>query len=467
MYIPFGFIGNLQVDIDYIIVAGGGSGGNILGGGGGAGGVITGSNSIPIKVPHQVVIGQGGTPTNDGENSSFYGFASIGGGAAGSESGSGNNGGSGGGAGGQLGFVNTGGQGTSTQGNNGGNSNYQTFPKRVAAGGGGGYSESGGNGHPSLLRPGAGGQGIQWLNGMFFAGGGGGGGYNTRLSESGSGGAGGGGRGKDIFANGDDGQPNTGGGGGGAGRDATDSGSIGGSGGSGVVIIRYKGKQSGTGGTVYQTDEYTYHQFNNSGVFELSEYPTNSQFSSFTEGSLINAFNYDTGSFYNILYQVPSKLDNIQTTGVSLEIWAKNPSLTQTYDAFIGLWNGLSVPSREWIEIRQQPNNTVIGQIYHNNPIEEVNTSPSSSVADANEFWHHMLTYDPTSGDLLYYRNGNLEGSGSGSLSSDDYQFVYVGQQEDGFECDMYVGEYRIYTSSLDASDVLYNFNGTKTRYGY
>lgn len=466
MYIPFGFTGNLQVEIDYIIVAGGGSGGNILGGGGGAGGAITGSVSIPMNAPHQVVIGQGGTPTNDGEYSSFYNFTSIGGGAGGAESGSGNDGGSGGGAGGQFGFNNTGGQGTSTQGNNGGNSDYNITPLGATAGGGGGYSENGGNGSTRIL-PGAGGQGIQWLNGMFFAGGGGGGGYNLQFPVSGSGGAGGGGRGKSIFANGDDGQPNTGGGGGGAGRDITDTGSIGGSGGSGVVIIRYKGKQSGTGGTVYQTDEYTYHQFNNSGVFQLSQYPEYSRFSSFTTGSLINAFNYDTGSFYNILYEVPNKLDNIQTTGVSLEIWAKNPSLTQNYDAFIGLWNGALAPYREWIEIRQQLNNTVLGQIYHNTPFENVNTSPSSSVADANEFWHHMLTYDPTSGNLLYYRNGNLEGSASGSLSSDDYQYVYVGQQEDGVECDMYVGEYRIYTSSLDASDVLYNFNGTKTRYGY
>ena len=69
---------------------------------------------------------------------------------------------------------------------------------------------------------------------------------------------------------------------------------------------------------------------------------------------------------------------------------------------------------------------------------------------------------------MKYYRNGSVEGTVSSSLDpAISYTTVHVGQQEDGAICNMYIGEYRVYTSPLNASQSLYNFDQTKTRYGY
>lgn len=188
--------------------------------------------------------------------------------------------------------------------------------------------------------------------------------------------------------------------------------------------------------------------------------------STITTGSIVNVTDINTGSFYKTNF-TSSSLNNIQSTGVTLEIWAKNPSLTQNYDAFIGIWDGQSSPNRDWIEIREVSGGNVYGEIYDEGSVSP-STNPKSGVADVNNFYHHVLTHDTASGDLLYYRNGQLEGSASGELEGGaTYNRVYVGEQNDLQDCQMYVGEYRIYTSSLVDIDVLTNFTVTKGRYGY
>jgi hypothetical protein len=62
-----------------------------------------------------------------------------------------------------------------------------------------------------------------------------------------------------------DGQSNTGGGGGGARNTSGTSGS----GGSGVVIVRYSGSQSATGGTVTSSGGNTIHTFTGDGTFAV------------------------------------------------------------------------------------------------------------------------------------------------------------------------------------------------------
>lgn len=186
----------------------------------------------------------------------------------------------------------------------------------------------------------------------------------------------------------------------------------------------------------------------------------------YVTGSVINTLVSNTGSFYNTRFAT-SSLGTLQDTGVTLEVWAKNPALTQNYDAFIGLWDGQSSPDRDWIEVREINTNDVLGEIYDEGTATN-RTSPSSAVADRNNWYHHVLTFDTGSGVLKYYRNGIVEGSGSGELEPGaNYNTVYVGQQEDNQLCNMYIGEYRIYTSSLDASAIAFNFDGTKFRYGY
>ena len=187
-----------------------------------------------------------------------------------------------------------------------------------------------------------------------------------------------------------------------------------------------------------------------------------------TNGSVINVVNDDTSSFYNTQF-VSSSIGTIQNTGVTLEVWGKNPALTQNYDAFLGLWDGSGSPNRDWIEIREDGNNHVLGDIYNQeSPSFEDKTSPSSAVADRNNWYHHIITFDTGSGVMKYYRNGSVEGTVSSSLDvAANYHTVHVGQQEDGAICNMYIGEYRVYTSPLNASQSLYNFDQTKIRYGY
>ena len=219
-------------DVDYLIVAGGGGGGHAnggddRGGGGGGGGLLTGTKTIDSQ-SYSIVVGDGGTYTNNGLNSIFDDLTAIGGGAGGSGPQNGASGGSGGGGGAYRSSGNfTGGSGT--QGYAGGTGGTDSVTYRMG-GGGGGAGEVGDSAHDAPIN---GGDGIQSsISGLatYYAGGGAGGG------SGGSGGAGGGGNCASAAGSvGTNGQVNTGGGGGGSSSNTTTAGN----GGSGVVIIRY------------------------------------------------------------------------------------------------------------------------------------------------------------------------------------------------------------------------------------
>lgn len=188
-----------------------------------------------------------------------------------------------------------------------------------------------------------------------------------------------------------------------------------------------------------------------------------------TSGSVIDVFVEDTGSYYNTQF-VSNSLDNIQNTGVTLEIWGRNIEINIGYEGFIGLWDGQSSPDRDWIEIRQEQTlgGIILGDMYsEDSPSFEYKTSPSSPVSNSNNWWHHIITFNSNNGLLKYYRNGISEGSvaTSGLDNTIDYTTVYVGQKAGGTSSDMYVGEYRVYTSCLDDNQVLENYNASYSRY--
>ncbi len=236
---------------NYLVVAGGGGGGNAdgnsNGGGGGAGGLLSGSSlTIDPYSTYVVTVGAGGSAAASGSNSAFsmVSTAAVGGGYGGTLGGAGASGGSGGGAGGNAAGSQSGGVGTSGQGNNGG-----ACVNAYTGGGGGG---AGAAGFASNVSSGAGGAGTaSSITGtsVTYAGGGGG--------NVGAGGAGGGGAGGGPAAAG---TANTGGGGGGA------NGGSGGAGGSGVVIISYPGAtQLMAGGVVPIAGANVIHTFNSTG----------------------------------------------------------------------------------------------------------------------------------------------------------------------------------------------------------
>lgn len=214
--------------VDILLVGGGGGGGSKAGGGGGgAGGFLETFSKLRIG-NYVVIVGDGGSPDQNGQNSSFNQLIAFGGGGGGSFGLPGKSGGSGGGAG-QSSLL-SGGQGIQGQGFNGGGVDIIGY----ASGGGGGASESALNiTQTYLASTGGSGKFNIFMDGsvIYYAGGGGGG----SLNYNGQGGIGGGG--SQIFGLDKNGQINRGGGGAGCRDDYNQNA---GRGGSGIVIIRYR-----------------------------------------------------------------------------------------------------------------------------------------------------------------------------------------------------------------------------------
>ena len=235
--------------IDYLIVAGGGAGAaGYYGGGGGAGGYRYITDVTVTATSYTVTVGGGGSAGSDNQNggsgsNSVFNTTTSSGGGGGSGYSSGNGGVSGGSGGGGCGttwnnahLAGSGNAGSYSpvEGYNGG-----AGSNAGSGGGGGGASEVGSDGTAGSNIGGAGGDGLQWVNGTYYAGGGGGGAYSSVTSGMSDGGLGGGGKGADWGSGTttpEAGTVNTGGGGGGN----SDSSGAGGAGGSGIVIVRYK-----------------------------------------------------------------------------------------------------------------------------------------------------------------------------------------------------------------------------------
>lgn len=251
-FTPFAFAGGQEFLIDYLIV-GGGARGNAVSDtivyGGGGGGVISGSVAAYSGDVFNVVVGSGGSGSiQNGETSSLQIRSAIT-------------------------YYAPGGNGT-TSGNGYLAGATVTCGGLPVAGGGGGAGQAGEDAFcpaSPTQTPGDGGNGVVWLNGIYYGGGGGGG--NSKDTEPkginfGTGGLGGGGNGgytntsvQTVPAT--SGSNGLGGGGGGAGY----VGGGPGSGGSGSVIIRYSAPQRAIGGnTTFESGSYVYHVFTTNGT---------------------------------------------------------------------------------------------------------------------------------------------------------------------------------------------------------
>jgi hypothetical protein len=241
--------------IEVLIIGGGGGSGQDNGGGGGAGGYIEIENFfVTSGYEYSVVVGGGGAAKTDGANSSFGNLTAIGGGRGSTSAGSGASGGSGGGGGFSSG---AGATGTGKQGNDGGNGSAAGY----GGGGGGGAGANGSTAGTNIGGNGGAGRASSITGSSVTRAGGGGGGGNSTGGSGGSGGGGAGSGGSGVAGN--NATANTGSGaGGGSGYQG-----VGASGGSGIVIIRYPGSQTGTGGTVTSARNSTVHTFTSSGTF--------------------------------------------------------------------------------------------------------------------------------------------------------------------------------------------------------
>ena len=270
--------------VEIIAIGGGGAGGGSndrynSGAGGGAGAVVSASWQIPVLTSFDIVIGNGGTcPTGSfsgsaGQDTTVYwnnvssSILVAKGGSGGTTFGqSSGDGGSSGGTVGETGVV-----GAVVTNTIPANSTYALTPTgnvgnrghihrsdipvpfSYLGGGGGGAVTAGQRGSAYNGGPGGSGINLSTFGLGTLAVGGDGGGYNTAPTKQ---------------TNGANAAANTGNGGGGAnGGDGPSINVRGGNGGSGIVVIRYKGDQIATGGTVTQTLNYTTHTFTSNGTF--------------------------------------------------------------------------------------------------------------------------------------------------------------------------------------------------------
>jgi len=476
---------NSYSSVEVLIVAGGGSGGVDNGGGGGGGGVIYAGFTPVLNNAYSVVVGAGGAarsgasddgPGNNGSSSSVFGYTAIGGSGGtgwvnpGLPPGSASyTGGSGGGQSASTGGVNSVGAGTATSG--------QGYPGGTAvaayAGGGGGAGGAGGNATAGSV--GAGGEGFYVGDlfgslagvGGYVAGGGAGGfdyvtGSRSTLPFTRNGTT------KKLTETGEDACPNnTGAGGNGANHDNENSGA----GGSGVVFVRYFGPQRATGGTIYTFNGYTIHQFNSAGTFTLTtDVVWNDTSGNNNNGTLNYSPTYSNQNRGSLVFNGSNNFVSISSLAsfnfsstMSVFVWHKN--IGGDYRGVIANTYGGG-----GFDLRYGRENFFGGG--NNGTILNVSINTSSGTfsrsinAELNVWGNYGFTYNGSS--LIAYKNGvsfsTISASGSVSITSNP---VIIGRNLVGSEfLSGNVAKASIYNRALTASEVLQNYNATKSRFG-
>lgn len=180
---------------------------------------------------------------------------------------------------------------------------------------------------------------------------------------------------------------------------------------------------------------------------------------------LTNAANYTTSS------QITLDWTNDEVT---MEIWAGSSQETNTaIRSIMNLNDNNAGGDRDFMEIRYLDTNSTFGlryvKVFGNYFDGTTDTSTPQGGLVNSEWNHHVLTWNKATGLMIYYRNGSEEGQASvPSVSSElTNPYLNVGITDTGTQLGGYYGEYRIYPFALDSTQVLYNYNQTKGRYGY
>jgi hypothetical protein len=464
------------IKAEVLVVAGGGAGGGYHGGGGGGGGVLYTSNyTIVRNTTYTVTVGQGGAGANStsntgdpGENSIFSGastvLTAVGGGAGksqGNATQARNNGGSGGGGCDGNSSSITGGSGTAAQGFNGGDVSAESgaaLAVYYGTAGGGGAGGVGGTG--GIVNGGFGGPGLPFsISGTSQYYGGGGGGTNlTNILTYGLGGIGGGGTGgvspsphNSPLRYSTSGSANTGGGGGGY----LYSGNGGGSGGSGIVIIRYKGPQKATGGTITTVGTETVHTFTSSGTFVTG---TNFiDLSGNRNNGTINGATFNSANGGSIVFNGSSQYVSVSSliTGNQSFSWGAwiYPIATGTPVFFGNVSTGLAMLSY-W----DSANNKVRVGTYGADRL-------TSGTAILPSTWGYTFwTWDGTT--LISYTNGIADGTATGFSFNISNLYTTIGNSVNAQYFAGRIAQTLVYNRVLSAAEIMQNYQAVKTRFG-
>ena len=474
--------------VEYLVVGGGGGGGGwSTAGGGGAGGFLSGDTRLAAGT-YTVTVGAGGTRgdnsssrtgTTGGNSQLGSSLVAYGGGGGGSASNiNGLNGGSGGG-----GFCSStaglGGSGVSGQGNNGGNGG----PGSWRSGSGGGADQAGGLGNGGYgSAPGGRGK-ISKLDFVwkYYAGGGASGGCSNGNNSGGLGGGGNGGR---TNSDGTNGETNLGGGGGGGGCYNTRA-TFGGQGGSGIVIIRYWGRQKATGGdTVQYKNGYTIHTFTSSGSFVLSESIDGTSRNKIV-GELINMASSNLGSSNGGYWVFDGATNEHIVFGAASGTYASFSVLVWFYPQSISSFENIidcnygSYASSGNIGPRLEINNAgnliwIYSSTTNNNSVCYGHSVKASGLTI--NTWHFAaITYNGTLNSSVAYYNGvnsgisrALFGSPTGFVGVMNNVVIgkgfHLGSAERYFTGK--ISNVQIYNRDLSSAEILDNYNATKGRFG-
>jgi hypothetical protein len=488
------------IKAEVLIVAGGGGGGSDMGGGGGGGGVIynssytvTRGSTITVTVGNGgagAVAGVGQARGTNGDNSVFGSLTAIGGGGGASchdrSTSPAGNGGSGGGAsgGGTLPSGGTGGGGygggirglgTSGQGYDGGTGFYAWYPG--GGGGAGGAGSSGPNipnGGPGLL--------FSSMSPYYFGGGGGGSAYS--VSPGGNGGIGGGGGGAIGTTTGgaglNNGSPGGGGGinswantpggnagantgGGGGGGSHYNSNNYGGNGGSGIVIVRYKGPQKATGGTITTVDNETVHTFTSSGSFVAGTHFADLSGNGYngTLGTSTAAPTYSNQNGGSLVFDGSNDYVQTPLTGtfsqITFDYWGffddATLSTTSRNESAFGDWtsNRVHWGTRWSVGMHWNVNNAWIAV-------------PTTNLRYG---WNHFsLIWDNSASQKLIYINSILSSSEAtnGNMVLGDFKIGVATNLNAYYRGN--ISNFRVYNRALTATEVFKNYQTTKARFG-
>ena len=514
-----------SADIEYLLVAGGGGGGGRHAGGGGAGGYLSSSlASVTSGSTFTVTVGGGGAGGPDGTTtgkkqgtsgtdstivgasiSTITAIAGGGGGGDADDSDLSGTEGLDGGSGGGASYIDTGGSGTVGQGNDGGNGQSAPY---YSGGGGGGASTAGTN--ASSNNAGSGGAGLaSTITGTSItrAGGGGAGGWNSTNAGSGGTGGGGAGTGNAGSADATSGTANTGGGGGGGGGEA----SAGGTGGSGVAIFAYdSGSINAAGGIVGEAGNgRKYHQFNSSDTFkvgstsdfqihttnlvmhvdagnfasrngntsgiDLSTYNNDLNLGGQSGGSLTSSpwwncdgtsgladFERNGGSTAsNVAHTGYGNMTGASTNAWTIEFWIKstatggNATLGKTIIGTnsSGVWATISIKNNKF------------NYSHADNGGNWVHTPATTDINDGN--WHHCVLVNFSNETCNMFVDGTKEVSASDS-GLDSGRYMKMDSLGRGYSAEntaMDIGQIRVYDASLTDTQVLQNYNATKTNF--
>lgn len=177
--------------------------------------------------------------------------------------------------------------------------------------------------------------------------------------------------------------------------------------------------------------------------------PANEMWNVGTNGKFNSSLGFDGTNDYVTVSA--NTLLNSLTAGMTVSLWINPTSIPSAYKRFISRG---SDPAQQW-EVEFDGANP--GKVYYDSGVA---ASRSNTVLSAGNWYHLVMTRDPSANLTSLYINGRLDSSVSGSASSGESADIAIGADVDG--TDLFTGlidDVRIYNYALTSTQVktLYN----------